>query len=238
MSDRHRFRFFVDATGAPGACLPLAAIDAHHARVLRLADGHGVDVVDAEGTLWEAQVAGASVQLVASLDGSTEPAPIELYAGALTGAKFDELVDGAVQAGASLVVPFASNRRDLERLGARRARLERLARAAAKQSKRVLVPTIGAPIGVEELPDRGIVLDSSAPEALDRVVARSGLQPLRLLVGGADGIDHAVIAALVERGWTRARLGPTILRAELAAAVAVAVAAMHMSHSAIGVAGD
>jgi hypothetical protein len=35
------------------------------------------------------------------------------------------------------------------------------------------------------------------------------------------------VAELADAGWLRGRLGPTILRSELAAPVAVAIAAMH-----------
>lgn len=228
MSGRHRFRFFVDRAGAAGDRLPLAPADARHLRVLRLADGDEVEVVDALGDAWDARVAGdAEVELVVRRGPSSEPATIELYAGALTGSKFDELVDGAVQAGATTITPVAGSGRGLERLRARRARLDRIARAAAKQSKRSLVPQVGMPIVPEELPAAGILLDASAPETLDRVVAgSSGAEPIRLLVGGAEGIEARLVDRLVAGGWQRARLGPTILRAELAAPVAVAIAAM------------
>lgn len=226
MSGRHRFRFFVDAVGAAGATVTLAPADARHLAVLRRSDGDRVEIVDRDGTTWDAVIRGGDVELVERLQPHGELRAIELYAGALTGAKFDELVDGAVQAGAGAVVPVVATRREHDRLASRRPRLERISRAAAKQAKRSTVPVIGEPTMLDGLPDGGIVLDPAAPETLDRVLAAVEPGPVRLLVGGADGLDHEAVDALVGRGWQRARLGPTVLRAELAAAVAVGIAAM------------
>lgn len=233
--DRHVFRFFVDAVGEPGATVELAAADARHLQVLRLDGGASVEVVDADGVLWAARAGEGAVMLVEQRPtGATEPS-IELVAGALVGGRFDELVDAAVQAGASLVVPFAASRRDLDRLAARRARLQRIARAAAKQSKRSVVPEVGMPIDTAALlaSEAGIVVEPAAPELLDQVVRRhsSADAPVRLLVGPAEGLSGELVDALAERGWVRGRLGPTILRAELAAPVAVAIAAMHVPRS-------
>lgn len=233
MSGRHRFRFFVDVVGAPGELVPLAPIDARHVHVLRMAEGDCVEAVDAAGAVWAARVTGdAAVELVEQLGSSTEPATtIELYAGALTGSKFDELVDAAVQAGAASITPVVASGRELERLRARRARLERIARAAAKQAKRSRVPAVFDPILADALADEGIIVDPGAPQPLDEVVAAAGHSTLRLLVGGAEGIAPELVARLVDRGWRRARLGPTILRSELAAPIAVAIAAMATADS-------
>lgn len=228
MSRKHHFRFFVEGSGGPGARLPLAKADAHHAKVLRLGEDDTVEVVDPSGAAWIARVTEGVAEVIAPLPGGTEPPRIEVVAGALVGGRFDELVDAAVQAGASLVVPFAPVRRDFDRLAARQARLQRIARAAAKQSKRTIVPDVGAPIDVDELRalEPGIVVDPGAPESLDDVV-RAHAGTLRLLVGPAEGLEPELVAELAGAGWERGRLGPTILRAELAAPVAVAIAAMH-----------
>ncbi|MCW2956822.1 MAG: methyltransferase, RsmE family [Thermoleophilia bacterium] len=234
--DSHVFRFFVDVVGAAGDVVPLDAADAAHARVLRMSVGDAVEVADAAEVTWSARVHDASsVQLVKAVPAAARPAVIELIAGALVGGKFDELVDGAVQAGATRIVPLVASRRDHERLTSRRSRLERIARAAAKQAKRPLVPEIADPIdhaGLLAL-EPGVLLDAGAPTTLDVVLAsrraalpRADAADVRLLVGPADGLPAELVAELLERGWEPARLGPSILRAELAAAVAVAIAAL------------
>lgn len=225
------FRFFVDASGTPGARVELAPVDAAHLRVLRLRAGSELEVIDGDGALWFARVDGEGVVLVEMRSESSSEPLIELVAGALVGGRFDELVDGAVQAGATRIIPLALSAADAHRLGARRDRLQRIARSAAKQAKRATVPEVDAPILAQALLDGppGVIVDAGAPLALDDAVDVWTLEgaPLRLLVGSAAGLDHALVEQLVDRGWARGRLGPSILRAELAAAVAVAIAAMH-----------
>jgi 16S rRNA (uracil1498-N3)-methyltransferase len=232
VSRRHQFRFFVDGTGEPGASLPLSKADAKHALVLRIGDDDVVEVVDPTGATWLARLTDGVAHVVSPLAVDAEPARIELVAGALVGGRFDELVDAAVQSGASLVVPFTTSQRDADRLASRRPRLQRIARAAAKQSKRTIVPDVAVPIDADELRalEPGIVVDPGAPQQLDDVV-RGMAEPIRLLVGPAEGHDPALVAELVDAGWARGRLGPTILRSELAAPVAVAIAAMHAPDS-------
>lgn len=236
----HRFRFFVEVPVAAGDRVPLAGTDVAHARVLRLADGDAIELVAADGGVWQARIEGAAAVVDRAASAGPDVPPIELVAGALVGGRFDELVDGAVQAGAARIVPLVAGHRDAERLTARRSRLTRIARAAAKQAKRTSVPDVAEPVDHAQLlrGPTGIVLDATAPVALDRVVAdmppASGGAPLRLLVGPAEGLDATLLASLVAGGWRPARLGPTILRAELAAAVAVAVAAMHATAASVG----
>ena len=231
----HRFRFFVDETGEVGARVTVPDGDRAHLRVLRASTGTRVEIVDGSGALWEGEVdEDGAVRLLQPIPVSGKQlVQIELVAGALVGGRFDELVDGVVQAGVTRVIPYAASRRDLERLAARRGRLERICRSAAKQAKRLLVPTIGDPVddeGLLALPP-GIVLDAAADATIDAafelVGGRAPGSMIRLLVGPADGLSEQLLAALDDRGWTRARLGPTVLRSELAAAVAVAHAAMH-----------
>lgn len=232
MGARHRFRFFVPHVGAEGGTLHVQPADAHHLDVVRLGPDDRVDLVDADGTVWEARPLGDGlVELLRPQAAAADvEACIELVAGVLTGARFDELVDGAVQAGVARIVPFATTTKDVVRIDERRARLQRIAEAAAKQSKRTIVPSIAAAIDATDLCSgpTGIVLDAAGVLPLDAAVRRVGVDDtVRLLVGPADGLAPELLAALRDAGWTTARMGPTILRAELAAAVAVAIAALH-----------
>jgi 16S rRNA (uracil1498-N3)-methyltransferase len=228
--ERHVFRFFVDVPGEPGMRVPLSDVDRRHGHVLRLADGDRIEVVDASGVVWTAAWVDGAADLVVRRATGVDVEWLELYAMALTGGAFDELVDASVQAGATSITPVAATRRDAERLTARRARLERIAQAAARQAKRTMVPHIDEPISPDDLPTgTGIVVDPTAPQPLDDVVRSlvgEGVTPMRLLVGGSDGLDAQLVMRLVEAGWRRGRLGPTILRSQLAAPVAVAIAAM------------
>ncbi|MBC7461966.1 MAG: RsmE family RNA methyltransferase [Thermoleophilia bacterium] len=240
---RHRFRFFTRDVGLPRTRVRLTASDAAHLEVLRLTAGDAVEIVDVTGVVWLGEVADGGVAVLREplpLSGMQLPR-IDLIAGALVGGRFDDLVDGAVQAGVSSIAPFATSAKDARRLAERHDRLQRIATSAAKQAKRHEVPRISAPLDRAALlaTAPGIVLDAAAHGPLDLVLqaldaARSdrggALHGYTVLVGPAEGLSGELVAELVAAGWHAARLGPSILRAELAAAVAVAAVALHASH--------
>lgn len=227
--DAHRFRFFVDVPGASGTVVTLSVADAEHVRVLRLTDGDRIEAVDVDGRIWNGELVGASeVRLTDIVAEARAAREIELVTGALTGNRFDELVDGATQAGATSIVPLITNARDRDRLTQRRERLQRLAVAAAKQSKQARIATVTDPIDEDALLQRGpgIVFDASATESLLDIELPSS--EIRIVIGPADGLDPVLVSRLVDAGWRLAKLGSSILRAELAAPVATAIVAMRL----------
>lgn len=230
---RHVFRFFVDTVCSAGGTVELDEFDARHARVLHGAHADGpVEVVGRDGAIWHGTFDGPTGRLTlgdAPVARVEEPT-IVVLAFVTVGGRTDELVDAAVQAGATHVVPVVRSSRDRAKVDARRERLTRIATTAAKQSKRGSVPTIAAALDATALAAEpaGIVVDPDAPRLLDQVVReRPTGEPLRLLVGSSDGYPDGLVEELEAAGWQRGRLGPTILRAELAAGVAVAIASMH-----------
>lgn len=235
----HRFRFFVSASDlTPGIVVPLHSRDVQHLRVVRLGDGDTVEVVDADQRVWQALITadGASVRIIAGAveddDGDTRAARpcIELLAGVIAGGRFDQLVDAAVQAGGDRIVPVAKTRAEATRIDARRDRLQRVSLAAAKQSKRRVIPTLCDAVLVSDAETwrvPGIVLDANARMpllgVLDDLAVSARTATVRVYVGSADGIDARHIDALVEGGWRAARLGTPIARSELAAALTIAM---------------
>jgi 16S rRNA (uracil1498-N3)-methyltransferase len=230
----HRFRFFISSGTASadvreGRLLTLTDEDAAHLRVLRMKTDDVIelvapDVLSPRGWLAKVHdVRRGEVRVVETMPIRAET-QIELIAGSLGGSAFDELIDAATQAGATRIVPFATGVGQIKRIDERRVRLERCAYAAAKQAKRSLVPEIAAAVTIDEVVegDAGIVCDAVADVALTDIDLPPRGSVIRLLVGSADGIQPNDQAQLIERGWRVARLGPTILRSELAAAVAVA----------------
>ncbi len=229
---RHAFRFFVDEVGAKGAIVPLSEFDARHARVLHGAQTEAlVEVVDGDGVLWTGRFDGPAGRVVLEQRiGAIAEREVELLAFVTVGGKTDELVDAAVQAGATRVVPVVRSERDRAKVDARADRLTRIATSAAKQAKRARVPEVATAVGVEDVLALapGVVVDPSAPSTLDAVLSGIGTaDPVRLLIGAADGFPAGLVEQLADAGWQRGRLGPSILRAELAAALAVAIATMH-----------
>jgi 16S rRNA (uracil1498-N3)-methyltransferase len=228
VADTHRFRYFVADACHEDAPVALAPVDLPHARSVRLRAGDEIELVDAAATVWLATWDGEAHSATPRrrIDAAADPS-VHLVAFARAGAAIDELVDLSIQAGAGRLTFLAADARERGRIDARRARLERIARAAAMQAKRRVIPTLDAAATLDavlQAHPAGIVLDAAASESLSsvtRAFMQRGEEPT-MLIGDAAGIPAATMAVLLDGGWQPARMGPTVLRAPLAAAVAVA----------------
>jgi len=230
----HVFRFFAEGNGVPGGRLELLREEDAHVRVLRLSEGDPVEVVDAAGRLWSATLAAGGGALLDVVLQERELLPdITLYAGLGASQAWDALVDGAVQTGVARIVPVVASPRAADKAAKRLERSARVARAAAKQAKRLCLPTIAPPVALADLAKVGaeaprVVLATGSPVTLASwavTVPLPGGRPISILVGASDGLPDDLVEQLVAAGWTRCGLGPTVLRSELAAAVAVAILA-------------
>jgi 16S rRNA (uracil1498-N3)-methyltransferase len=109
-------------------------------------------------------------------------------------------------------------------------RLQKVAREAAKQSRRAYLPSLGGPVPWESVvgsyPSQGplIVLWERAERGLRSELPREIQRPLGLLVGPEGGIPEEDARAAEKAGAHLASLGPTILRTETAAIVAATLA--------------
>lgn len=220
-----------------GGEVGLAEPDAHHLRVVRAGAGEPIEIVDAAGVVFAARVASEGrVQLERVVQCGEPGLPaIVLYAGVLAGQRWDRLVDGAVQAGATRIVPLVQSTRERQGVERRAERAARVVAAAAKQSKRTTLPQIAGPMRYADLPGEppGIVCDERGTTALLEILKgppRAGA--LSIVVGAASGLPRVLVEDLAAHGWRIALLGPTVLRSELAAAVAVSCAVQaQMGHA-------
>lgn len=217
---------------APGE-LRLEPDESHHlARVVRVRAGDAIGVFDGHGREWSAEVAevdprGVVVRLGDRLLDEVEPAvPVTLYQGACRHDRFDWVVQKCTEIGVHRIVPVAFARAErMRETPARRERWRRIAIEACKQSGRRRIPEI-APLASPAalVPDGpAVVLGPEAGRSLGDVLAGGPGRGLDLAVGPEGGLEPAEIAALVERGWVEASLGPRTLRTETAGAVALAI---------------
>lgn len=166
------------------------------------------------------------------------PSPAVTLAQALVKGERGELaVELATEAGVDAVLPWRAARCvarwDEGPRGARSlARWRSTAVAAATQSRRAWLPRVGEPVDTRELAGRcsrlaedaglALVLHESASEALGEVLAgRPAPTELLLVVGPEGGVADQELAELEAAGALPVRLGPEVLRASTAAAVAL-----------------
>ncbi|GHH59995.1 16S rRNA (uracil(1498)-N(3))-methyltransferase [Lentzea cavernae] len=161
-----------------------------------------------------------------------EPAPRVVLAQALVKGDRGELaVELATEAGVDGVVPWRAARcitkwEDGPRGAKALGRWRSTVREAAKQARRSRVPVVDEPVSTAQLSHRvsssalTLVLHESAVERLADVALPADGDVL-LVVGPEGGITPEELDALRSSGARIVRLGPTVLRASTAAAVAL-----------------
>ena len=145
-------KFFVPEA-APGArFLVLTGENAAHAKVLRLKAGECVTVCDAKGTDFQctvSDVAPGQISLVVQCEepSRAEPAVFcSVYMAFAKAEKLEHVIQKATELGAGEIVAFPSSRcvakPDDKALSKKLERWQKIAEAAAKQSKRDIIPMV------------------------------------------------------------------------------------------------
>ncbi|MFN2460563.1 MAG: 16S rRNA (uracil(1498)-N(3))-methyltransferase [Candidatus Velthaea sp.] len=234
-----RDRFFVEGVHAPGDEVRFAADDARKiAVVLRKRTGDRVAVVDSGGGAYEATLAVTAGDVSARLDRALERASAEagmriVLAQAIPkGQKMDLVVEKATELGIAALVPLRSARVEGDRTGEhKRERWQRIAKSAAQQSGRLVVPEIRTVADWPQLTatfaryDRVYVAWELAEPAPLRERFESdlgGAQSVLLVIGPEGGFSAEEVAAARCAGAVPISLGRRILRTETAAFVVLA----------------
>lgn len=230
--------FLTDLVPPAGADTVLAGPEGRHAAsVRRLRPGETLLLGDGRGTLAEcvvAEPAGRDALRLAVRRRWLVPAVyprVVLVQALVKGDRGELAVELATEAGADAVLPWRAARSiarwDAGERGARALDRWRLtAREAAKQSRRAWLPVVDEPVDTAGLVARiasaagAMVLHESASLPLS-----AGPLPaagdLAVVVGPEGGIDEQELRLLVAAGAVPVRLGPSVLRASTAGAVAL-----------------
>lgn len=200
---------FVEDLAAP----ELGPDDRHHLlRVLRLRPGEAVSVADGRGG-WVPCTFGADGTLEPAGEVVVVPAPepaLTVALGVPKGDRPEWAVQKLTELGVDHIVVLSTDRGVVrwegERGAKHLARLGEVARAAARQSRRLRIPSVTGPVALRAQPDLAL--------------AEPG--------GASPSLDHPAVAVGPEGGWSPAELegrptvslGPNVLRSETAAVVA------------------
>jgi 16S rRNA (uracil1498-N3)-methyltransferase len=211
----------------------------HLARVLRLVAGDTVVATDGAGHDYTVRLDAvrprASGIVLGIADAASEsPLAVTLVQGVPKGDKLDVIVRAATELGVARIVPAVTARtvvRLAERQAATRAaRWQRVAREAAKQCGRAVVPFVMAPRELEACLDEArnadiaLCLWEKPGSPLGAALARE-TRPRRVavLVGPEGGLEPREVEAARARGWRVVGLGSRILRTETAGPAIIAV---------------
>lgn len=229
-----RRRFFVDSIHNGAA--ELHGEEAKHlTRVLRVEPGQRFEISD-NATAYLAEIAEARgervvfriLQPVAAVE---LPVRVTLLASLFKFDRFEWMVEKATELGVERIVPVETARTETGLSEASRKRVERwrrIAREASQQSRRTRMPEIVVTVKLDRALREGadhrlFLYECEAPPLLGALKPRGVNESAALLLGPEGGWTDAEREGARNMGWIPVSLGPQILRAETAAAAAVAI---------------
>jgi 16S rRNA (uracil1498-N3)-methyltransferase len=222
-------RFFLD--GPIEEVVRIEGPVAHQiSRVLRLRSGDRIVVLDGRGSAWEAAL--SEVRNGTVMARRDKPAPcaseparaVTLFAAVLKGDRQDWLIQKAVELGVAGIQPILTAHGVARPGGDKTERWRRIAREAAEQCERGIVPPVAEPIPVSSATWPGMAIVCTERDGMPLKAALAGRSgDLAIFIGPEGGWEVAEVAALGDQGAIAASLGPRILRAETAALAALAM---------------
>lgn len=230
-------RFFIPQLYA--AEMVIRDVDAKHiSKVLRMQLGDKIQIVSDDGVTAIAEIVSLQadnvvVKCLEKLAESHEPSvKITLAQGLAKGEKMDFIIQKAVEMGASSIVPVAMEHSVVRLEGAKAdkkvERWQKIAEAAAKQSKRDIIPQVQPVQTMQQMLDNNDLQHKIiAYECEDRLGLKTALQScdnlqeLLLIIGPEGGISEFELELARKNGAVPVSLGKRILRAETAGVVAL-----------------
>jgi 16S rRNA (uracil1498-N3)-methyltransferase len=218
---------------------------AHLIRVLRAQAGMECDMV-AGDRVWRAVISGVSgdaVRFTLLSEVKADPAlPVTILLSIFKFDRMEWIIEKATELGAERFIPMTARRSEKHLAQAAPARVERwrrLAREAAKQSRRSDVPVVEDVISLKSAlnirpahPGLSLLLaEQERSQTLHATLQAALQQPtmenpaVHFAVGPEGGWTAEEEALFQSEGWQSVSLGPRILRAETAGITAMAVIA-------------
>ena len=238
-------RFFVSETDidTDAKRVTITGGDAHHIKdVLRLKVGEEISVcIPGDAQEREFRYAVSSFEgesVVCELrfikkSAAELPVKVTLYQGTPKSDKMEMIIQKCVELGIHSIVPVdcirCVSRIDGKKADSKTARWQAISEAAAKQSKRGIVPEIVKPMSFDEalsdatgkdvilLPYEMAIEEGSAMDETRRIL--SGIKPgqsVAVFIGPEGGFDDKEVAKAKEAGARIITLGDRILRTETA----------------------
>ena len=230
-----RRRFFVDHIQSGKA--ELGGDDARHlTRVLRVETGQRFEISD-NRAVYLAEVAEARGErvvfhVIAPIDSLPIPVRVTLIAAIVKFDRFEWMVEKATELGVERILPMEAERTDkglFEASHKRAERWRRIARESSQQARRVSVPEIlpsarFATALAEPADYRYFLEESAAPPLVGMLPEhRRAADQVAIMLGPEGGWTDGERRSAGDAGWRPVSLGALILRAETAAAAALAV---------------
>lgn len=230
------YQFFVEDAQISNGIVTIENEDVKHIKnVLRLKCGEKVRISSNSGENYFGEIDTLAdrmvlVRILEEHAANTElPNKIYLFQGLPKSDKLELIIQKAVELGACEIIPVAMKncvvKLDEKKASAKQTRWQEIAKSAAKQSKRSVIPTVRKPLSYREALEAAAALDvrlvpyenergmAATKEAVEAV--RPG-QSIGIFIGPEGGFAEDEIALAKERGMQLVSLGRRILRTETA----------------------
>lgn len=216
-------RFFVEPGTVSGERLTLPGAIAHQVtRVLRLHDGERIVLLEDDGRETVCRLERGELAVEERRRAVGEPRHrLTVCQALLKGDALEGVVQHGTEIGIARFRLFVSERCVARDPSPRRLeRLRAIAREAAEQSERGMMPEIVGPVRLAEVlgPAAVVLYERNDGERLSAIPP-----PAEIVIGPEGGFSTGEIAAAREAGSAVVGLGPRILRSETVAVAAAAV---------------
>ena len=230
------YQFFVPAENIQGNRIWITGDDVNHIKnVLRMKIGEEIAISNGEdGKEYRCGIEEMGDEIICSLrfvkeDGVELPSKITLFQGLPKADKMELIIQKAVELGAYEIVPVSMARSivklDDKKQKSKLARWQGISEAAAKQSKRSIIPQILPVMSMKQALDYAKEMDmlfvpyelaedmSKTRELFDTILPG---QHVGFFIGPEGGFDENEIRLAMESGAKPITLGKRILRTETA----------------------
>jgi len=223
-------QYFIDSNLSAGDMFSLAKEDFHHLlKVRRVRTGDDIDVRDSAGFLHRAEIVEIKKDEMTALCLSSSPPKNEielrLYISLIKTNAFEESLQHAVEAGASVIIPVKTERSVVDVSAMKENKLERWKKIALESAKQSYAPRIPAVDNISSFAAslksaKGLIL--IAHPFSERKVSDidfSNAEIISLFIGPEGGFSASEIALAENSGAISFSCGSRVFRAETAAAV-------------------
>lgn len=233
-------RFYVDNLSELNKSVTIEGEDVNHIKnVLRLTVGDSITVSDGSSRDYECVIASISDVVTADIvdihDCNAElPVKLRLFQGVPKADKFELIIQKAVELGAAEIIPVMMERTvvklDDKKQDKKLERYRKIAEAAAKQSRRGIIPEVSSYISfknavktlteADDKVKRLILVPYESAEGMDyarNIIASAGeYDEIDIFIGPEGGFADSEIEFAKQNGASIISLGNRILRTETA----------------------
>lgn len=231
------YQFFVDASQITDTTVTITGSDVNHIKnVLRMKAGEEIAVSNGQdGKEYRCGIVSLEEdRIICELrfvkeDGLELPSRVHLFQGLPKADKMELIIQKAVELGVYEIIPVETKRAvvklDAKKAKSKTERWQAIAEAAAKQSKRRIVPVVTEPVTFSEALKRAAgmevkLIPYELAEGMEKTKEMIDNLPenvdIAIFIGPEGGFDEAEIVKATETGITPITLGKRILRTETA----------------------